>query len=153
MLRYFLTALSIIIWCKPTHADYMHYGSCQYNYGSKQGWDIQHTVAVKPTWFLGNGTTLANITFDADVTNNVWYLGVWTYDGTTMRSYKNGVAQAATASLTSPIIYSGSGTLMFARFTTGTNYKSGQTLYGIFNRALPAGEVAQFYQQTRHLFL
>lgn len=93
---------------------------------------------------------------------NTWYNPLMTYDGTTLRTYVNGI-QRATSALSGNIAYDASNTKMLigARYA-GSGYDTGITQWWgnarpdrgisvvrIYNRALSAAEVTQNFNATR----
>jgi hypothetical protein len=108
-------------------------------------WIIVSTTRIRNRFFNSTGTA-GNVT-TPDLSANTWYNIIWTYNGSTIAVYTNGIA-GETVSLLGPL-------------KTNTNpIRIGQDIYGnntamtcasaqIYNRALSATEVLQNYNAQK----
>ncbi len=99
---------------------------------------------------IGNGTTFASASDTISYVANTWYFVVGTFDGATLRYYRDGIEISTTSSslttFTTSAFRVGNGR---SNDTTEENYFDGTIDdVRIYNRALSAGEVAQLYTQT-----
>jgi hypothetical protein len=128
-----------------------------------------HTTLAVPytVWFLiinpsgtymgsvGNGTTRTLVTSAATLSLNTWYNLTFTYDGTTLKLYKNGIQDTNTSTATytlgqnsvNPSI--GSNPIL-APYSDW--FKGSIPIVQLYNRALSAQEVAQNYNATKTRF-
>ena len=143
------SAFTLEAWVKPlASGSYEGMSNFGYSYPDKKGfrWTLWNDGTV--LFQMGNGTNRVEDWSVNHYSQNVWVHLVATYDGTTMRQYFNGVVDANTATLASPIVYND---------TTNRLGWEAATEYGnvvldevrIYNRTLSADEVMEHYQQTR----
>jgi len=76
-------------------------------------------------WYAGNGTTWASVTASRQ-SDSAWHYYCWTYDGSNVRSYRNGSLVGGPTSLTSAVLAGNSDNLNFGRDNrAGTTYFTG----------------------------
>jgi hypothetical protein len=119
---------------------------------STYGWELSNSTGNLRVTFRPDGVT-NNITAGALVANEKFH-GAFTYDGTTLKLYKNGIQTGIVTSST-PVINGTNRLLIGARaansdasvvagFTAGSVYST-----AIYSRALTAAEVLQNFSATR----
>ena len=89
-------------------------------------------------------------TNDNAITNDIWQHLVCTYDGTTMKFYKNGMLIQSYVPTAGPIDNCSGGTLNIGRFWNNQYYFNGKIDdIGIWNRALTQQEISQLFNQNQ----
>ena len=119
--------------------------------GYSLGWEIDNNSGVLRTTFRPSAT-LIDLSAGT-LTNNTWFMGTMTFDGTTASLYLNGVIAGSTSS-GGPVTLNSSEPLTIGRRHSGDpkyflgNIASTQ----MYNRALTAAEINQNFQATRARF-
>lgn len=145
-------ALSFALWLKPNsyNAAYNAIGGLTLA-GQARGYLFDtNTSSGNIFFYIGNGTWgTASV---ARGSTGVWTHYVGTWDGTTIRIYKDGVVSGTTGSKSS-ITYTSTG-LNIGRYYTssGNTYDGRVALPLIYNRALSADEVTYLYNITKQQF-
>jgi hypothetical protein len=84
---------------------------------------------------------------------NTWYYWVGTYDGATIRMYRNGVQVAATAQTGVLGTGGGAGAFRIGQYVSNTYTMNGRVgSCAIYNRALTADEILRNYQATKGVY-
>lgn len=104
-----------------------------------------NSTGTMSTFIWNQAGTSGSTTTVATFNSGAWTHFFATWDGTTIRNYRNGV-QASTGSLIGTSLFASTSTLEFARFSNNSNFVNGSLNdIRIFNRALSAREVMAIY--------
>ena len=118
------------------------------NKGGDNQYRLQHSI--NNTGFEFAIRTMSWTSFVASTTapqQDVWYFVVWTYDGSAVKIYVNGVLERS-ISRTSPIMSNISPVNIWRRATINDRYFDGIIdEVGIWNRSLTASEIASLYNE------
>ena len=149
----FGSAITVVVWHRNIGGDYR--GVVSNVYSSGTGFDLRYG---REDYFGGsnNGTRLAcsirtsvgnyGVSINAEL--NVWGCYAMTYDGSTLRSYKNGSQFTTVAA--SGTLGSVSNPVTIGRNSSGTEYLTGRLgNVVIYNRALSSSEIDQLFQASR----
>ena len=106
-------------------------------------WNSANNKVTVGTW------NLDRLTSGTTILPSTWGHTFWTWDGTTLTSYTNGIADGTATGFSFNIsnLYTTIGNAVNAQYFTG---RIAQTL--VYNRALSAAEVSQNYQATKTRF-
>ena len=106
-------------------------------------WNSVNNKVTVGTW------NLDRLTSGTTILPSTWGYTFWTWDGATLTSYTNGIADGTATGFSFNIsnLYTTIGNAVNAQYFTG---RIAQTL--VYNRALSASEVAQNYQATKTRF-
>ncbi len=147
-----LSEVSISVWLKDVGVTGTQKNIINNQYSSVtfKGILMYVSTANKMNFRIGNGTITSVGITNNNVTSN-WEHYVGTYNGTTIKIYRNGVIQTTTGSLTGNIEYSGT---TFIIGSTGSNTANGSIdEVRIWSRALSAQEIMQLYIDPYCMFL
>ena len=130
--------INCTVWGHPLRNGYI---------STAKGVILYHSGVSRINFRIGNGVVFGNTVSDAAPTAGVWEHYVGTYDGTTVRLYKNAILQITTATLAPPIVYSSTA------FTLGgiaTAYMTGRMdEVRVYNVAQSAAWIKADYESTR----
>jgi hypothetical protein len=145
------TALSMSFWLKPTSYNASYNGVAGMSLsGQARGYMFDTNSVGNMTFQVGNGTWGQATVARGAVSTWTHYVGTW--DGTTVRIYKNGVVSETTASKTS-ITYTGTALTIGRYYNLATNTQLGYfSDITIYNRALSADEITHIYNITKQQF-
>jgi hypothetical protein len=124
--------------------------------GSRDGYNIYLNGSASSTFYLATerfctGTaTGVGYTYNESVLLNIWHHVVATYDGTTLRLYRNGEQLNSTTSTGN--ITNTSKTLEIGSRGSGSYFNGRLTGQKIYNKALTASEIQQNFNATRSRF-
>ena len=124
--------------------------------GSRDGYNIYLNGSTNQTLYLATerfctGTATApGYTYNESVLLNIWHHVVATYDGTTLRLYRNG--EQVNSSNTTGNITNTFKTLEIGRRGNGSYFNGRLTGQKIYNRALTAAEITQNYNALKSRF-
>ncbi len=157
------TAQSVFLWIYPTSNGVIY--SEQGQLSPDGGWydaQIQRNAAgnfLFGVWPYSSGTPLITSTLTYPLNN--WYYVGWTYSGTTLRAFVNGVS-AGLATVTRQTPYNNGGNLpMYFNLgyptatdlgtTSNSTYRLGAM--HVYNIGLTAGAVTQNYEDTKSSYI
>jgi VCBS repeat-containing protein len=140
------TAVTVEAWVKPT-ASNGNYGVFEKTTnGNVNTSYLLYAGGSKWNWRVVKAAVLTTIVSDAAPVAGVWTHVVGTWDGTTLRMYINGVLQANTAAVASPID-TGAGAAYIGRLATGATYPMNGSIddVAVYGTALSATQVVNHY--------
>lgn len=100
--------------------------------------------------YVYNGTTDGKVTISG-VLDNTWHNICWTYNGTVITAYKDGLT-VGSANLTGPIVYSSSGNLAIGSYNNSLFFNGQHSNTQVYNRSLLASEVLQNFNALKGRF-
>lgn len=147
-------AFAISLWVKPASSQVQYADILDNNHTGAQNWVLQQNSTTQNQYsFNVFGASYQNsVTGNFNLTAGVWVNLTFTYDGTKVRGYNNGVLFATGGALGTTINYSNQ-SFNIGRWGAGGRYWEGE--YGIinaYNRALTASEILQNYNATKGRF-
>ena len=147
-------AFTINLWVNPGSTQAQYAGILDNNHTGAQNWVLQQNSTNQNQYnFLVLGASAQNsATGNFNLTAGVWVNLTFTYDGTKVRGYNNGVLFATGGALGTTINYSNQ-SFNIGRWGGGGRYWEGE--YGslhAYNAALTAAEVLQNYNATKGRF-
>jgi len=147
-------AFAINLWVKPASSQVQYADILDNNHTGAQNWVLQQNSTTQNQYsFNVFGASYQNsVTGNFNLTAGVWVNLTFTYDGTKVRGYNNGVLFATGGALGTTINYSNQ-SFNIGRWGAGGRYWEGE--YGLihaYNRDLTAIEVAQNFNAQRNRF-
>ena len=147
-------AFTINLWVNPGSTQAQYADILDNNHTGAQNWVLQQNSTNQNQYnFLVLGASAQNsATGNFNLTAGVWVNLTFTYDGTKVRGYNNGVLFATGGALGTTINYSNQ-SFNIGRWGGGGRYWEGE--YGslhAYNAALTAAEVLQNYNATKGRF-
>jgi len=147
-------AFTINLWVNPGSTQAQYADILDNNHTGAQNWVLQQNSTNQNQYnFLVFGASAQNsATGNFNLTAGVWVNLTFTYDGTKVRGYNNGVLFATGGALGTTINYSNQ-SFNIGRWGGGGRYWEGE--YGslhAYNAALTAAEVLQNYNATKGRF-
>ena len=150
----FGSAITIFVWHKNIGGDYR--GVINNEYGSGTGFDLRYG---RENYYGGanNGTILncavrtsnGNYAVSVYAELNMWGCYAYTYNGSNVIAYKNGVPFGNPAAATGTL-GTNSNIVVIGRNADGVEYLTGNLAYvQLYNRALSATEILQNYNATK----
>lgn len=138
------TVLSASIWVKygGTTGQHQFYLCRGYDYTNKKGWNLYVSSSGTAELRMGNGSVISYQSFGA-AQQDVWVNYAFTYDGSTILTYKNGV-YLDSYSLSSPLQYYDQN-FHIGNYGSGYNFKGSLSDVRIYDRVLSEDEVKQLY--------
>ena len=101
------TGLTLLMYLKPANLDDTIFPCARgFNYADKLGMCMQNSATTDNyLLWLGSGTDRQSLYTDAYSIKTDWQQVVYTWDGTTIRAYIDGVKQLGTTAFSGPIVY------------------------------------------------
>ena len=142
------TALSASIWARyggPTsqHQFYLCRG---YDYTNKKGWNLYISSSGTAELRIGNGSVISYQSFGA-AQQDIWVNYAFTYDGSTILTYKNGI-YLNSYSLSSPLQYYDQG-FHIGNYSSNYNFKGSLADARVYNRVLSPAEITRLYESYK----
>jgi len=123
-----------------------------WSYGNKKGVELE-SVAINDRYilWLGNGTDRQFLYADDNSATTDWQQVVYTWDGTTIKAYVDGVKQVGERTLSGPLDYDNT-YADIAKGYYGAFFNGQIDHVMLFNRALTAAEIAHLYREPFCMF-
>lgn len=145
------SAVTFSIWIKPNTYNASYNGVAGLTLAGQQRGYLFDTAPSTMNFQIGTGSWGGSATVARNATG-IWTHYVGTWDGTTVRIYKNGVA-GGTLAKTGSIVYTSTGLSIGRYHNTSANSSDMHVAHAaIWNRALSADEVTHLYNVTKQQF-